>query len=165
MANSLDRVSKSSDRLRTIGEHLFASKITPSSSTTSQAFAIAQSSIKDVYVLHNNLLTADQVQFYNANGYLVVRNLLSSEDIHRYIKRFDQICKKEVEIPGLVIMKDVGVLKSKFLANERVVNKLQDFQNDEVLFSYCQLPQILEYVECFTGPDIKVSHACLLQKP
>lgn len=148
--------SKCNDRLRTIADHLFSYKRTSYNSATSQASAVVHSPSTYDFVLQNNLLTEEQVRFYNENGFLVVRNLVSSEDIRRYVERFRQICMKEVVIPGILVMKDVTVVKSEFLPQERAVNKLQDFQNDEVLFSYCQLPQILKYVECFTGPDIKV---------
>ena len=38
-------------------------------------------------------------------------------------------------------------------------------QQDPVLFQYCSLPEILQYVECFTGPDIMAMHTMLINKP
>lgn len=38
---------------------------------------------------------------------------------------------------------------------EDKITKIQDYQDDDVLFKYCQLPEVLKYVEAFTGPDIK----------
>lgn len=43
--------------------------------------------------------------------------------------------------PGVMIMKDES-LKSQFGQSERVVNKVQDFQEDEELFRYCTLPEV-----------------------
>ena len=38
-------------------------------------------------------------------------------------------------------------------------------QFDPVLSRYCSLPDILKYVECFTGPDIMAMHTMLINKP
>ena len=65
----------------------------------------------------------------------------------------------------MIVMKDVVYAKSKRSTGERTVNKLQNFKEDEVLFSYIQLPQLLKYVACFTGPDIKSVHTMLINKP
>ena len=158
MADQPDRGSrKSSNRVRTITSHLLANKRTQTKLGVSTVSAVAQNSYNtEDYVLANNLLTPEQVQFYNKNGFLVVRNLVNAEDIRRYYESFRRICMKEVKVPGITIMKDVSVVKSEFLPEDRAVNKLQDFWNDDVLFSYSSLPQILKYVECFTGPNIKV---------
>lgn len=40
-----------------------------------------------------------------------------------------------------MIMKDES-LKSQFGQSEKVVNKVQDFQEDEELFRYCTLPEV-----------------------
>ena len=38
--------------------------------------------------------------------------------------------------PGITVMKDVSLLRED-MPGEKVINKLQDFFNDDVLFSYC----------------------------
>lgn len=62
-------------------------------------------------------------------------------------------------------MRDVTIAKSEFNPSEKVVTKVQDFQEDEELFRYCSLPQILKYVQCFTGPNIMAMHTMLINKP
>ncbi|KPP60682.1 hypothetical protein Z043_121292 [Scleropages formosus] len=62
-------------------------------------------------------------------------------------------------------MRDVTIAKSEFVPDQRAVSKLQDFQEDPELFRYCKLPQILKYVECFTGPNIMAMHTMLINKP
>ncbi|XP_006894334.1 PREDICTED: phytanoyl-CoA dioxygenase, peroxisomal [Elephantulus edwardii] len=64
-----------------------------------------------------------------------------------------------------MIMRDVATDKSTFVPNENTVSKIQDFQEDEELFRYCCLPEILKYVECFTGPNILAMHTMLINKP
>ncbi|KAM6895782.1 phytanoyl-CoA dioxygenase, peroxisomal [Xenentodon cancila] len=62
-------------------------------------------------------------------------------------------------------MRDVAIVKSEFVLDQKAVSKLQDFQESPELFRYCSLPQILKYVECFTGPNIMAMHTMLINKP
>lgn len=117
------------------------------------------------YTLDNNVLSLEQRQFYEENGFLVIKNLVSDDDIQRFRAEFERICRKEVKPPGIIIMKDVTIAKQDCTPSERVVTKIQDFQEDEELFRYCSLPQILKYVECFTGPNIMALHTMLINKP
>ncbi|MBN3283434.1 PAHX protein, partial [Polyodon spathula] len=71
----------------------------------------------------------------------------------------------EVKVPGLLVMRDIAISKSEFLQDQSAVSKLQDFQEDQELFTYCTLPQILKYIECFTGPNIMAMHTMLINKP
>ena len=61
-------------------------------------------------------------------------------------------------------MKDITLVKQGKGRKETTVNKLQDFQLDPVLSQYFHLPEILKYVECFTGPDIMAVHTMLINK-
>ena len=117
------------------------------------------------YVVQNNLLTPEEIEFYNKNGFLVVRNLVGKIHLDKYHERFRQICNGEVKVVGLDVMKDVNLRKSSSLQGERVINKIQNYQYDDVLFEYCRLPGVLKYVECFTGPDIMAAHTMLINKP
>ena len=152
-------------RLATISGHLTKTTRCPEPKVSQTAVLSSGAYKEEHLVLPNDILSPDEVEFYNKNGFFVVRNLVSQEDLNIYYERFRQICMKEVKIPGLLVMKDVSLVKSEFLANERAVNKIQDYQNDDVLFSYCELPEILKYVACFTGPDITAVHTMLINKP
>ncbi|XP_024436302.1 phytanoyl-CoA dioxygenase, peroxisomal [Desmodus rotundus] len=117
------------------------------------------------YTLDNNVLSLEQRKFYEENGFLVIKNLVSDADIERFRNEFERICKQEVKPFGLQIMKDVTIVKSGCAVSEKVVTKIQEFQEDEELFRYCTLPEILKYVECFTGPNIMAMHTMLINKP
>lgn len=117
------------------------------------------------YTRDNNVLSLEQRKFYEENGFLVIRNLVSDADIERFRNEFERICKGEVKPQGMMIMRDVSIAKSQFTPGEKMVSKIQDFQEDEELFRYCTLPEILKYVECFTGPDIMAVHTMLINKP
>lgn len=117
------------------------------------------------YSLDNNLLSPDQRHFYEENGFLVIKNLVSDRDIEEFRNEFERICRKEVSVPGLIIMRDIAIARSEFVADQKAITKIQDFQNDAELFRYCSLPQILKYVQCFTGPNIMAMHTMLINKP
>eukprot|EP00948_MAST-09A_sp_MAST-9A-sp1_P000017 g17.t1 len=61
-------------------------------------------------------------------------------------------------------MRDV-TLSNKQALGEANVTKLQFFQEDEILFSYCKHPKILDYVEAIAGPNVKCIHNMLINKP
>ncbi|XP_039733339.1 phytanoyl-CoA dioxygenase, peroxisomal [Pteropus medius] len=117
------------------------------------------------YTRDNNVLSLEQRKFYEENGFLIIKNLVSDADIARFRNEFERICRNEVKPTGLKIMRDVAIAKSEYTLNEKVVTKIQDFQEDEELFRYCTLPEILKYVECFTGPNIMAMHTMLINKP
>lgn len=60
-----------------------------------------------------------------------------------YRQRFQKICNGEIYVPGMTVMKDITFVKTRTNENgERVINKIQRFENDDVLFEYCKLPQV-----------------------
>ncbi|XP_074999866.1 phytanoyl-CoA dioxygenase, peroxisomal-like [Calonectris borealis] len=56
------------------------------------------------------------------------------------------------------------IRRPNFVQSEKTVNKVHDFREDEELFRYCILPEILKYVECFTGPNIMAMQMMLINK-
>ena len=76
----------------------------------------------------DGVLSAEQRDFYEKNGYVVVPGLVSQEKLDRFRERFRQICSREVSVPGLMLMRDVAIAKSEFKGDERAVTKIQDFQ-------------------------------------
>ncbi|XP_013785887.1 phytanoyl-CoA dioxygenase, peroxisomal-like isoform X2 [Limulus polyphemus] len=116
-----------------------------------------------IYSLPNAKLTAEQRQFYEENGFLIVQNLVSKENLQIYGERFQDLCDGKIKVPGLTMMRDISY--KDHYTNEHVVNKIQDLFLDEVLFDYCRLPEVLDYVECFTGPNIMAMHTMLINKP
>ncbi|XP_058915208.1 phytanoyl-CoA dioxygenase, peroxisomal [Kogia breviceps] len=117
------------------------------------------------YTRDNNVLSLEQRKFYEENGFLVIKNLVSDADIQYFRDEFERICRMEVKPPGLMVMRDVTISKSEYVPSEKAITKVQDFQEDKELFRYCTLPEILKYVECFTGPNIMAMHTMLINKP
>jgi len=48
---------------------------------------------------------------------------------------------------------------------QNAITKINGFHFDDVLWEYCSLPEIVKYVECVTGPDIKTIHTMVVNKP
>ncbi|NXX56114.1 PAHX protein, partial [Scopus umbretta] len=87
------------------------------------------------YTLDNDVLTTKQRQFYEDNGYLLIKKLVSDEDIERF-----RICNKEVNLPRVLIMTH-EIHRPNFVHSEKPVNKVHDFWEDEELFRNCTLPE------------------------
>nr|XP_020653438.1 phytanoyl-CoA dioxygenase, peroxisomal [Pogona vitticeps] len=141
--------ARASLRLRTVLRHLVSSRPAGLAGVaalthfpTSSQVATAKYPVHFRYTLDNNLLSPEQRHFYEENGYLVIKNLVSDEDIERFRDAFTKICKKEVTVPGLLITRDVSIAKSEFISDH-----------------------IVKYVECFTGPNIMAMHTMLTNKP
>ncbi|XP_073407373.1 phytanoyl-CoA dioxygenase, peroxisomal [Dendrobates tinctorius] len=117
------------------------------------------------FTLNNDLLTTEQRQFYEDNGFLVIKNLVSHEDLDDFRGVFERVCKRELSAPGMIAMRDVAILNSEYVPDQKAITKVQDFQELPELFRYCSLPQILKYVECFVGPNIMAMHTMLINKP
>ncbi|KAF3823102.1 hypothetical protein GH733_010538, partial [Mirounga leonina] len=99
------------------------------------------------YTRDNNVLSLEQRQFYEENGFLAIKNLVSDADIKCFRSEFERICQGEVKPQQMMIMRDVSIAKSEYMPSEKTVSKVQDFQEDKELFRYCTLPEILKYVE------------------
>lgn len=78
--------------------------------------------------------------------------------------RFKDICDGKVSVPFLTVMKDVTLVRQGEDRKETTINKIQDYQLDPVLSEYFRQPEIVKYVECFTGPDIMAAHTMLINK-
>ncbi|XP_033106639.1 phytanoyl-CoA dioxygenase, peroxisomal-like [Anneissia japonica] len=155
------------DRLKVVTSHLRRPNDVTAGSITPYPVSASLGHHQNIqYVLNKNLLLSpQQCESYERDGFLVIRDLVKSDDIDRYCARFRGICNGTVKVPALTIMKDVSIAKSEFVVGERAITKIQDFQFDPVLFEFCALPQIVKYVECFTGPNIMAMHTMLINKP
>uniref|UniRef100_A0AAQ4PZV8 Phytanoyl-CoA dioxygenase, peroxisomal n=1 Tax=Gasterosteus aculeatus aculeatus TaxID=481459 RepID=A0AAQ4PZV8_GASAC len=158
-------MSRAAERLRLLINHLDRPPAAITPAPTSAQASIYGPPQRLRYTDDTDLLTPDQRLFYEKNGFILIKNLVSDEDIDRFRKEFERVCRREVKIPGMVVMRDVAIAKSEFVPDQKAVSKLQDFQEDPELFRYCSLPEILKYVECFTGPNIMAMHTMLINKP
>uniref|UniRef100_A0A671T5Z2 phytanoyl-CoA dioxygenase n=1 Tax=Sinocyclocheilus anshuiensis TaxID=1608454 RepID=A0A671T5Z2_9TELE len=174
-------MSRAADRLKVVLNHLDRSHGAVRASVTSAQNVSYHHPQVLQYTFDTSVLTPEQRIAYEENGFILIRKLVSEEDIDRFRKEFEHICKREVKVPGLVIMRDVTIAKSEFVEGEKAVTKLQDFQEDSDLFRYCtdtststmytihslqqQEYNFHLYLMCFTGPNIMAMHTMLINKP
>jgi len=111
------------------------------------------------------VLTPEQRRQYDEQGFLLVRNLVSADEIEKWRQRFVDIANGVVEPTAtMLVMRDVAIAKKKE-KGEHAITKLQDWQDDEVLFSYTSHPAVAKYVESIIGSDFKSVHTMLINKP
>ncbi|XP_078720741.1 phytanoyl-CoA dioxygenase, peroxisomal-like [Lampetra fluviatilis] len=92
------------------------------------------------YTLDNGILTPEQRAFYEDNGFIVIKGLVADEDLERYRERTAR-CGFILPTPGT--QNPCGAIAP--------------------LLPMLPL-QILQYVECFAGPDITAIHSMLINK-
>eukprot|EP01103_Thecamoeba_quadrilineata_P004023 TRINITY_DN13753_c0_g1_i1.p1 TRINITY_DN13753_c0_g1~~TRINITY_DN13753_c0_g1_i1.p1 ORF type:complete len:327 (-),score=65.31 TRINITY_DN13753_c0_g1_i1:66-1046(-) len=119
------------------------------------------------YTVDNNLLNEEQRQSYEDNGFIVIKNLVSPEEISVYRDRFLHFCNGGEHPAEMLVMRDIKEVKEhgRKRTGEHAITKIQTFQDDEVLFKYCANKDIVKYVACFTGPNVKAVHTMLINKP
>merc|ERR1719422_184574 len=153
------------DRLKTVFSHLKDGSGAVPQDVSSAAATMPALQQEFRYTVDGPKLSHEQRKFYEQNGFVVIKKLVPSDKLDRYRQRFEEICKREVKVQGLTIMRDVAIANSEFVPGEKAVTKIQNFQLDEELFGYCALPEVVEYVESFTGPDVVAMHTMLINKP
>ena len=67
------------------------------------------------------------------------------------------------------IVRDISLAKKmkdyKDLVGEQNITKVQDFQFDDVLQTYCTNPDLIPYLKSFCGENIKSVHTMFINKP
>ncbi|CAH1143169.1 unnamed protein product [Phyllotreta striolata] len=116
------------------------------------------------YIHCASRFTEDQKNFYENNGYIIIKNEVSHDEIDKFHRRFLDICENRCDDYTGFISKD-PVLKSKGMKGEKVINKLQDFIQDSVFSDYCSNKKVLNTVENIIGPNITAMHSMLINKP
>jgi phytanoyl-CoA hydroxylase len=64
----------------------------------------------------------------------------------------------KIHVPAMTVMQDVTSAKLNIAKTEKTITRIQDFTLDDEFFQYCCLPDIVKYVENFTGPNIVAVH-------
>jgi len=113
----------------------------------------------------NGILTKEQREQYEKDGYFVVKRLIPEQELEKYKERFIAIANGDVErSPTMTMMRDIAIAKQKG-KGELAITKVQDFQDDDILFSYCKDPNVLKYVEGVIGANLRSVHTMLINKP
>ncbi|GBG34873.1 Phytanoyl-CoA dioxygenase, peroxisomal [Hondaea fermentalgiana] len=105
---------------------------------------------------------------YERDGFFVVKKLLKPEELQVWLDRFEDICAGKVErAQGMTVMKDIEIARRKgTIKSSKDVTKIQDFQDDPVMFEFCKHDKMLDYVEAMVGSStVRTIHNMLINKP
>ncbi|CAH1164532.1 unnamed protein product [Phaedon cochleariae] len=116
------------------------------------------------YIHEKSTFTEDKKLFYEENGYIVIKNNVSHDLLDKMHQRFIDICDNNTEVYNAQVLKD-KVLRRKGMTGQYVVNKLQDFLYDPVLWEYAIDKNLIDIVEKIIGPNITAMHSMLINKP
>ena len=114
------------------------------------------------------LLSTEQREQYEKQGFFVVPKMFRPDELSVWIERLRQIVEGEVEAAErMLVMRDVMIAKGAVTPGTRAeaIAKLQDYENDTVLFAYARDERLLDWIEELIGPDIKSIHTMLINKP
>jgi phytanoyl-CoA hydroxylase len=114
------------------------------------------------------LLTPEERSRYERDGYIVKHTLFSEEELTQFHERYVSYANGERDLPqGMSLVKDVNVAKGGIQAHgENAVIKLNFFEGDDLwMKEYACSDKILQYVEAFTGQNIKTINSMYVCKP
>ncbi|CAD8103564.1 unnamed protein product [Paramecium primaurelia] len=120
------------------------------------------------YTVDGGILTKEERQFYEENGFLVVRQMFTPEEIKEWTQRFREYADGQLERKyGMQVVRDISLVKrgGGKQWGEEAITKIQDWQEDEILFKFCRNPKVIQYLKSFCGPDIKSVHTMFINKP
>lgn len=110
-------------------------------------------------------LTQEEKNLYEEQGYILVKGLLQKERLDLYNRRFADIANGILpKKPFMILMKDITIAKTN-LNGDAYITKLQEFQDDEIMFGYSNEPGILKYVKAIIGEDVYAIHTMYINKP
>jgi phytanoyl-CoA hydroxylase len=105
-------------------------------------------------------LTDEQKQRFDENGYIIVRELLTDEEVNAVGKRADQIAVGEVvPEPGFGRQVEPAIQRKEVEAKSTLesIRKLGGLvRTDPVMHAHATNPKILDVLEDLIGPDIKL---------
>ncbi|KAK9729163.1 Phytanoyl-CoA dioxygenase (PhyH) [Popillia japonica] len=117
------------------------------------------------YTKNSAFLTDEQRQFYEDNGFIVFKKLISDEILDQCLQRFVDICTKKVAPQGnTILMKDLELAKTGKTA-EHLYYKINDFLYDDVFFQYAVYKKLVDVVSSIIGNNITATHSMLINKP
>jgi len=116
------------------------------------------------YTVPNGNFTIEQRQFYEDNGFLLIKNAVDLNVLDECAAHFKDLCEGRADKGTMTMMKDVS-LKDTNAKGEYLYYKVQDIVWDEIFSKFLTLPKLLDYIECFVGPNVSAMHTMLINKP
>nr|XP_022910915.1 phytanoyl-CoA dioxygenase, peroxisomal-like [Onthophagus taurus] len=118
-----------------------------------------------LYTFDDIYITDHQRQFYEDNGYLIIRKLVNENLIDLCLERFLDIANGRVKPdPKMIPMKDIQ-LKKLGKTGEMMYYKLNDILYDDIFYKYASNKNILNIVSSIIGPTVTACHSMIINKP
>lgn len=114
------------------------------------------------------MLTSDQIDSYRSQGFLVLKNLFGQDCLESVNQRFVEFANGSRDLAvGMKLMKDVMVAKGAVQPESRIhgINKLLNFEHDDILMSYVSHPELTEAVKALIGTDLVSIVTNVFNKP
>ena len=115
------------------------------------------------------VLTDKQKVYFEENGYLVIRNLLTAAEVEGLKRRADQIAAGVAEhVPEHCVQVEPAISKGQVQAESRIesIRKLWNLVGyDDVMYAHATNPKILDVLQDLIGPDLKLYGDQLFMKP
>lgn len=112
------------------------------------------------------ILTSEEIEHYQQNGYLYYDQLLGEDEIDALVDRVRHLADHPVEGVGMQVEPRVArgevTVESKFDAL-RKVDKL--VEHDDLFGQLARHPKILPRIQDILGPDIRMFRDAILMKP
>lgn len=94
------------------------------------------------------------------------RNLVPHHKLDACQRHFVDICDGKVDTGMMTIMKDGSLKKRSDVKGEYLINKIQDWLLDDVLFeNYAVDDSIVKVIQNIVGPNVTAAHSMLINKP
>ena len=113
------------------------------------------------------VLTDDQKREFDENGYVIVRNLLTREEVEAVGHRADQIAVREIAQPASAVQVEPAIKRKEVAAKSKLesIRKLSSVaRTDSIMHAHATNPKILDILEGLIGPDIKLFDDQLFMK-
>lgn len=113
-------------------------------------------------------LTAEQIESYREEGYLLLPGLVPEARLDGYERRFLEFARgTRKPPPGMNIMRDVMVVRGAAAPErpEDAVNKAIGFENEPGMFAYSQEPGLLAAVRSLIGAAVYSIATNFFNKP
>ncbi|KAF5293622.1 hypothetical protein FQA39_LY03107 [Lamprigera yunnana] len=120
---------------------------------------------KYVYTKDSVYLTEDQRQFYEDNGFLVIKNLVDWKLLDECKQKFTDFCNNNSPTVNVSFLMKDKYLKNQNIKGEYSVNKIQDYLFDDVFFKYASNKIMVDIVQSIIGPNITACSSMIVNKP
>jgi phytanoyl-CoA hydroxylase len=113
-------------------------------------------------------LSAEQIEAYWRDGYVVARGLFSGDELAPWLARTRALASGAAPPPPhMKLVRDVMVAKGAFQppTPEHAICKLNFFENDPVLMGYARAPKLLDGVASLLGPQLLFVNSMVVTKP